>query len=82
MKSWERSERLKRLITETYPSGTISIVCDTWDFFKVLTDYLPKLKDIIMARDGKVVIRPDSGDPVKIIVGGKDPDKDKQMGKS
>lgn len=59
----------KRLITETYPSGIISIVSDTWNYWKVLTDYLPKLKDIILKREGKVVIRPDSGDPVKIICG-------------
>jgi nicotinamide phosphoribosyltransferase len=38
----------------------------------VITEYLPLLKSKILARDGKVVIRPDSGDPVKIIVG--DPD--------
>ena len=35
----------------------------------MLTDILPQLKDKIMARDGKVVIRPDSGDPVDIICG-------------
>lgn len=59
----------KRLITETYPSGIVSIVSDTWDFWKVMREYLPTLKDEIMARDGRVVIRPDSGDPVKIILG-------------
>jgi nicotinamide phosphoribosyltransferase len=59
----------ERLITEVYPSGIVSIVSDTWDFWQVITDFLPKLKDKILARDGKVVIRPDSGDPVKIIVG-------------
>lgn len=59
----------KRLITDVYPSGVVSIVSDTWDFWEVITDFLPKLKEIIMSRDGKVVIRPDSGDPVKIIVG-------------
>jgi nicotinamide phosphoribosyltransferase len=62
-------ETFKRLITETYPTGIVSIVSDTWDLWTVLTDYLPKLKDEIMARDGKVVIRPDSGDPVDIICG-------------
>jgi nicotinamide phosphoribosyltransferase len=62
----------KRLITETYPSGIVSIVSDTWDFWKVVTEYVSELKGIIMERDGKVVIRPDSGDPVKIICG--DPD--------
>ena len=36
---------------------------------KVLTDYLPRLKNEITSREGKVVIRPDSGDPVAIICG-------------
>lgn len=60
---------IRRLITEIYPKGIVSIVCDTWDFWKVLTEYLPALKNEIMARDGKVVIRPDSGNPVDIICG-------------
>lgn len=59
----------KRFITELYPNGIVSLVSDTWDFFGVLTDILPKLKDDIMKRDGKVVIRPDSGDPANIICG-------------
>ncbi len=62
-------ETFKRLITEVYPKGIVSIVSDTWDFWKVVTDYLPKLKDEILKRDGKVVIRPDSGNPVDIICG-------------
>jgi nicotinamide phosphoribosyltransferase len=62
----------RRLITETYPAGVVSIVSDTWDFWQVITTYLPQLKNEIMARNGKVVIRPDSGDPVLIICG--DPD--------
>lgn len=62
-------ETFERLITEVYPSGIVSIVSDTWDLWTVMTDYLPRLKDKIMARNGKVVIRPDSGDPVDIICG-------------
>lgn len=62
----------KRLITEVYPSGIVSIVSDTWDFWEVITGFLPQLKEIILSRNGKVVIRPDSGDPVKIIVGDDD----------
>ncbi|MBL7473275.1 nicotinate phosphoribosyltransferase [Robertkochia sediminum] len=62
-------ETFKRLITEVYPNGIVSIVSDTWDLWKVLTDYLPALKNEVLAREGKVVIRPDSGDPVKIICG-------------
>jgi nicotinamide phosphoribosyltransferase len=52
-----------------YPSGIVSVVSDTWDLWNVLTVILPNLKDQILARDGKLVIRPDSGDPVDIICG-------------
>ena len=62
-------ETFKRLICEVYPKGIVSIVSDTWDLWKVLTDYLPRLKDQIVSREGKVVVRPDSGDPVDIICG-------------
>jgi len=62
-------ETFKRLITEVYPSGIVSIVSDTWDLWNVIENYLPQLKEIILARDGKLVIRPDSGDPVDIICG-------------
>ena len=62
-------ETFKRLITEVYPNGIVSIVSDTWDLWKVLTNFLPRLKSEVLARDGKLVIRPDSGDPVKIICG-------------
>lgn len=60
---------LKRLITDIYPNGIVSIVSDTWDLWKVCTEYLPALRDVILARQGKVVIRPDSGDPVLIVCG-------------
>ncbi len=58
-----------RHLMQTYPSGILSVVSDTWDLWKVLTDYLPQLKNEVLARDGKLVIRPDSGDPVDIICG-------------
>lgn len=64
----ETFERLFKI----YPTGVISVVSDTWDFWKVVTKTLVKLRDKIMTRDGKLVIRPDSGDPVKIIAGDKD----------
>ncbi|MCO6174648.1 nicotinate phosphoribosyltransferase [Flavobacterium sp. NRK F10] len=62
-------DTFKRLICEVYPKGIVSIVSDTWNLWKVLTDYLPRLKDEIVNREGKVVIRPDSGDPVHILCG-------------
>jgi len=58
----------KRLL-DLYPTGILSVVSDTWDLWKVLTEYLPQLKKEILARDGKLVIRPDSGIPEDIICG-------------
>jgi len=62
----------ERMITEVYPDGFVSLVADTFDFFHCIDPnggICASLKDVIMARDGKVVIRPDSGDPVKIVTG-------------
>lgn len=67
----------RRLITELYPHGFVSIVSDTWDYWKVLTEYSRELKADIMARQGRLVFRPDSGDPVEILCGtGDDSDSD------
>lgn len=65
----------KKYITEIYPSGVCSFVSDSFDFWQVITEIAPKLKKEILARTpdslglAKVVFRPDSGDPVKIICG-------------
>lgn len=67
-------ETFRHLIEDLYPMGVVSIVSDTWDLWKVLTDYIPRLKDTILKRNGKVVIRPDSGDPSNILCG--DPNAD------
>lgn len=67
-------ETFRRLIEDVYPNGVVSIVSDTWDFWEVIdpdNGILDFLKAKIMARDGKVVVRPDSGDPVKIVAGWK-----------
>jgi nicotinamide phosphoribosyltransferase len=60
---------IKRLITEVYPEGIVSIVADSYNFWEVLDVILPSLYKEIMSRSGKVVIRPDSGNPVGIICG-------------
>lgn len=68
---------LRRMLSEVHPTGIVSIVSDGYDFWDVVTRVVPALKPEIMARKGgpvgdKVVIRPDSGDPVLIVCG--DPD--------
>lgn len=59
-------------LLDLYPSGTLAIVSDTYDLWQVCTDFLPRLKSKILARDGKLVIRPDSGDPELILCGNPD----------
>ena len=59
----------KDLITKVYPSGIVAIVSDSYNFWDTLTITLPELKDTIMSRDGKLVIRPDSGNPIDVICG-------------
>lgn len=59
----------KRIISEVYPNGFVSVVSDTWDLWQVIGEYLPRLREQILSRDGRLVIRPDSGDPVLIMAG-------------
>ena len=60
---------LGRLLHDVYPSGFFSYVSDTYNLWDVCTKVLPSHKDKIMSRDGRVVVRPDSGDPVDILCG-------------
>lgn len=72
-----KAERLflKNYITKVVPTGIASYVSDTYDFFSVITQVAPTLKDEILNRQpnalglAKVVLRPDSGDPVDILCG-------------
>ena len=56
-------------VLDAFPTGIVSAVSDGYDYWNVLNVTLPKLKDRILGRDGKLVIRPDSGDPVDIMTG-------------
>ena len=73
---------MEDLITRKFPTGIVSYVADSFDFWSVVTEILPNLKEIILSREsngvapGKLVIRPDSGDPVKVVCG----DPDAEMG--
>lgn len=62
-------EFLERYITEIFPDGLCSYVGDSYDWWRMITEGSRLLKDKIMARDGKLVWRPDSGIPEDIICG-------------
>jgi nicotinamide phosphoribosyltransferase len=71
----DEKETIRHLIQDVYPSGVVSVVSDTWDFFKVVTETATELKDVILNRQpnalglAKVVFRPDSGNPADILCG-------------
>lgn len=67
--SRDELDAYKHLITEVFPNGFVSLVSDSYDFWKVIEETIPSLYNEIMARDGKVVIRPDSGNPADILCG-------------
>ena len=61
---------LKKLFSQIYPAGAVSVVMDTYDYWANLKRCgAGELKDIIMNREGTVFFRGDSGDPVDIICG-------------
>jgi nicotinamide phosphoribosyltransferase len=86
--SWERIGQLEietfRYLLQTFPTGILSLVSDTWDLWRVICEYCVELKEEILAREGKLVIRPDSGDPVEIVCGAdiRDISKDKYCPKN
>lgn len=62
-------EFLLTFIRDIVPEGFCSYVADSYDYWAVLTRILPELKEEIMMRNGRLVVRPDSGDPVKVVAG-------------
>ena len=70
-------EAFERML-DIFPTGIISVVSDSFDLWAVCTTFVNTLKPKILARNGKLVIRPDSGDPVDIVCGlNASPDFDK-----
>lgn len=72
---FDEAEFFGRYITDIFPSGVVSYVSDTFSFWDVITRIAPAYKESILTRIpnalglAKVVFRPDSGDPIKIICG-------------
>lgn len=60
---------LGRLLTVVYPTGLFSYVSDTYDFWRTVELIVPALKNIITNRDGKLILRPDSSNPVDVLCG-------------
>lgn len=52
-------------VLRTFKTGTVACVSDSFDIFRACSEYWgTELKELVLGRDGVLVIRPDSGDPV------------------
>ena len=58
---------LRRILTEIYPDVSFSAVLDSYDYWNVIDNVLPKLKPEIMAHNGCMLMRGDSGDCVDVV---------------
>lgn len=58
---------IKRLLTEIYPNTSFSAVLDSYDYWNVVENILPKLKNEIMNHNGCFLVRGDSGDCVDVV---------------
>ena len=60
---------VKRMLTEIYPNTSFSMVSDTYDYWNMVNNIIPACKKEILAHNGKLLVRPDSGDMVSITIG-------------
>lgn len=70
MTSWGEDHEYEAMgnMLEAYPSGIVACVSDSFDIFRACEHYWgARLKDMVLARDGVLVIRPDSGEAVEIL---------------
>lgn len=58
---------IRRLLTELYPNTSFSAVLDSYDYWRVVKEVLPKLKEEILNHNGCFLIRGDSGDCVEVV---------------
>ena len=58
---------IKKLLTELYPNTSFSCVSDSYDYWNVVENILPTLKDEILAHNGCMLVRGDSGDCVEVV---------------
>lgn len=65
----DERETFRRLLTEVYPDTSFAAVADSYDFWNVVTNILPSLREEIEAHKGFIGIRHDSDEPVHALCG-------------
>ncbi len=68
--SWGReneADAMKNMLDQ-YPEGLVACVSDSFNIWEACSDiWGTKLKDQILNRNGTLVVRPDSGNPVEVV---------------
>jgi nicotinamide phosphoribosyltransferase len=55
-------------LIKNHPTGILSVVSDSYDIYNAAEKiYGEQYREAILARDGKFVVRPDSGDPLEVV---------------
>ena len=68
--SWGSENEVKAFenMLDSYPTGLVACVSDSFDIIRACREYWGgQLKEKILNRNGRLVIRPDSGDPVQTL---------------
>jgi len=70
--SWGREGEVDafRNMLVSYPEGPVAVVSDSYNIFKACTDlWGSQLKELVKSRNGKgkLVVRPDSGEPTEVV---------------
>lgn len=58
---------VKKLLTQTYKDKSFSMVSDSYDYWNMVDNILPSLKEEVLNHNGTLLVRGDSGDPVEIV---------------
>ncbi len=68
--SWGKEHEVDayRNMLDKFPKGLVAVVSDSYDIYNAVSNLWGKeLRDKILLRDGTLVIRPDSGDPIEVL---------------
>ena len=69
--SWGRDNELAAMenMLDQYPAGQVACVSDSFNIYRACEEYWgTELKEKILNRDGTLVVRPDSGEPVQVVL--------------
>ncbi len=72
MTSWPTEEAAIRNMIEHFggEGKTFSVVMDSYDYDAALNEVLPRIAPFLKQRGGTMILRPDSGDPIEVVLAG------------